>query len=144
MIKIRHIGITVTDAEKSLKLYRDYLGLEVVWDKIEEGEFIDGLSGISNIKVRTIKLKSDEGMIELLQYMSHPRNNIQNINNNIFEIGCSHFALTINNLDKIYSDLLELDLKFNKKPQRSPDGKAKVCFCRDYDGTLIELVEELK
>ena len=47
-------------------------------------------------------------------------------------------------MDKIYLDLLELGLKFNKNPQRSPDGKAKVCFCRDYDGTLIELVEELE
>ena len=143
MIKIRHVGITVTDAERSLTLYRDYFGLQVVWDEIETGDFIDGLSGVTDITVRTIKLKGDEGMIELLQYKSHPMENTKNINNNIFEIGCSHFALTVNNLDKIYTDLIELGLKFNKKPQTSPDGKAKVCFCRDYDGTLIELVEQL-
>mgnify|MGYP006132014877 FL=1 len=59
MTKLRHIGITTTNAEKSLELYRDYFGFVVVWDKIEEGAFIDGLSGIANIKVRTIKLKSN-------------------------------------------------------------------------------------
>ena len=33
--RLRHVGITVTDMEKSLKLYRDYFGFEVVWDEIE-------------------------------------------------------------------------------------------------------------
>ena len=144
MTKLRHIGITTTNAEKSLELYRDYFGFVVVWDKIEEGAFIDGLSGIADIKVRTIKLKSAEGMIELLQYFSHPEKNAQNLTNEITKIGCSHFALTVDNLNKAYSDLTEKGLLFNKEPQTSPDGKAKVCFCRDFDGTLIELVEEVK
>ena len=36
-----------------------------------------------------------------------------------------------------------MGLKFNSIPEVSPDGNAQVCFCRDLDGTLIELVEEL-
>ena len=54
MTKLRHVGITVRDAEQSLKLYRDYFKFEVVWDQIEEGDFIDSLSGIKNIKVRNL------------------------------------------------------------------------------------------
>ena len=97
MTKLRHVGITVTDTEKSLKLYRDYFGLEVVWDQIEEGDFIDGLSDTADIKVRTVKLKSEEGMVELLQYLSHPQENTQNLIDKITKIGCSHFALTVDN-----------------------------------------------
>ena len=77
MTKLRHVGITVRDAEQSLKLYRDYFKFEVVWDQIEEGDFIDSLSGIKNIKVRTIKLKSQEGMVELLQYLSQTTSNLK-------------------------------------------------------------------
>ena len=77
MTKLRHVGITVRDAEQSLKLYRDYFKFEVVWDQIEEGDFIDSLSGIKNIKVRTIKLKSQEGMVELLQYWSQTTSNLK-------------------------------------------------------------------
>ena len=144
MTKLRHIGITVSDVEKSLKLYRDYFGFTVVWDQIEEGQFIDGLTGVSKVKVRTVKLKAKEGMIELLQYFSHPGKNTQNFIDKITKIGCSHFALTVENLDDTYIELTNLGLLFNKEPKTSPDGNAKVCFCRDFDGTLVELVEEIK
>lgn len=142
MTKLRHVGITVRDAEQSLKLYRDYFKFEVVWDQIEEGDFIDSLSGIKNIKVRTIKLKSQEGMVELLQYLSHP--SVENNKDKITRVGCSHFALTVDDLDKTYEDLIDLGLNFLDSPKKSADNNAKVCFCRDSDGTLIELVEEIK
>ena len=64
MFSIRHVGITVQSIEKSLKLYEDYFKFKVVWDEIEQGKFIDGLSGIDGIVVRTVKLKDyDGGMI---------------------------------------------------------------------------------
>tara|TARA_Y100000034_G_scaffold107696_1_gene137491 strand:+ start:4031 stop:4483 length:453 start_codon:yes stop_codon:yes gene_type:complete len=142
MTKLRHIGITVRDAEQSLKLYRDYFKFEVVWDQMEEGDFIDSLSGIKNIKVRTVKLKSQEGMIELLQYFSHPAT--EHNKDKITRVGCSHFALTVDDLDKTHEDLTNLGLNFLDSPKKSPDNNAKVCFCRDFDGALIELVEEIK
>ena len=142
MFSFRHVGITVQDMEKSLKLYRDYFRFQVVWDEIEKGKFIDGLSGIDNIVVRTVKLKDFVGgMIELLEYESHPKS-LESLRP-IVNIGVSHFAMTVDNLDETYKDLLDMELIFNAKPAISPDGGAKVCFCRDFDGTLIELVEVL-
>ena len=142
MFSFRHVGITVQDMEKSLKLYRDYFGFQVVWDMIEQGKFIDGLSGIDNIVVRTVKLKDFVGgMIELLEYESHPQP-LETLRP-IVDTGVSQFAMTVDNLDETYRDLLDMELIFNAKPAISPDGNAKVCFCRDFDGTLIELVEVL-
>jgi len=142
MFSFRHVGITVQDMEKSLKLYRDYFRFQVVWDEIEKGKFIDGLSGIDNVVVRTVKLKDFVGgMIELLEYESHPKS-LENLRP-IVNIGVSHFAMTVDNLDKTHDDLVKMGLIFNAKPATSPDGNAKVCFCRDFDGTLIELVEVL-
>ena len=144
MTKLRHIGITVTDMEKSLSLYRDYFGFEVVWDQIETGPFIDGLSNLEAIRVRTVKMKdATNGMIELLEYRSHPEANDENFENKITKIGCSHFALTVENAEDTYISLQRLGLKFNCEPRLSVDGNAKVCFCRDFDGTLIEIVEEV-
>ena len=142
MFKLRHVGITVTNMDKSLKLYRDYFGFEVVWNEVEQGNFIDNLSAKTDVKVNTVKMKdSAGGMIELLHYHSHSENNTENIKNKIMKVGCSHFAFTVNELDRVYSELKEMGLTFICEPQLSPDGGAKVCFCRDYDGTLIELVE---
>jgi|21_taG_2_1085346.scaffolds.fasta_scaffold19775_2 catechol 2,3-dioxygenase-like lactoylglutathione lyase family enzyme len=143
MIKnIRHIGITVSNVEKAIELYRDIFGLEIVWDQIEHGKFIDRLSDIDNIRVRTIKLKDSTGsMIELLHYLSHPEDPK---NDQITRIGCSHIAITVENINEMYNKLLNFGLKFNYEPQTSVDGNAKVAFCRDYDGTLIEVVQEVK
>ena len=145
MINLRHIGITVTDMDRSLELYQKHFGLEVVWDQIETGPFIDNLSDTQNIKVRTVKMKDKlGGMLELLQYHSHPEENVENLQSKITKIGCSHVAVTVNYVDNVYKELSALGLKFNCTPQLSPNGGAKVCFCRDYDGTLIEIVEEVK
>ena len=145
MFSLRHVGVTVTDMDSALRLYQQYFKFEVVWDQIEEGPFIDGLSAIPNIKVRTVKMKdkSSPVMLELLQYISHPKNNEENKKNAITNIGCSHFAITVKDLEKTFTDLSSMGLIFNKKPCISPDGNAKVAFCRDFDGTLLELVEQI-
>jgi len=143
MKAIRHFGIVVSDIEKSLYFYRDLLGLKIKIDALEEGNFINTISGLKNIKVRTVKMLADKGdtLIEFLWYKSHPRKRRKN--NDIYNIGASHPAFTVENLDYEYKRLKGKGVKFNSPPQISPNGKAKVAFCHDPDGNPIELVEEL-
>jgi glyoxylase I family protein len=143
-MKVRHVGITVSDLEKSISFYRDLLGFSVTKEMDESGQHIDNFSGLENIDVRTVKMSGVDGsMIELLYYRSHPENNEENLVNNITKVGCSHFALTVEDLPALYSQLLENELVVMCEPQYSPDGNVRLTFCRDPDGTLIELVEEL-
>ena len=46
-------------------------------------------------------------------------------------------------LEDTYKKLGSAGVLFTSPPQISPNGFAKVAFCADPDGTLIELVEEL-
>ena len=139
---IRHTGIVVTDMEKALAFYRDLLGLKVAKDFKEEGDYIDSISGLSGVRVRMVKLTADDSsMVELLQYLSHPRQ--AGDNPQICDIGCSHIAFTVDDIDKEYRRLSKNGVRFNCPPCISPDGYAKVTFCHDPDGTSIELVEVL-
>lgn len=142
MIKaIRHTGIVVSDINKSLYFYRDLLGFRVVKDKSELSKFMDSILSLENTSVRTIKMEAPDGnLVELLCFKSHPR---KTRNIDITELGCSHIALTIDNLEKEYERLLGEGVIFNASPETSPDNYAKVAFCRDPDGTWIELVEVL-
>ena len=143
-MKVRHVGITVTDMEESLKFYKDLFGFSVIKEMSEHGKHIDNFSGLDGISVRTVKMAAQDGsMIELLQYESHPKTNDRNIFEDITYIGCSHFALTVSDLPSLYSELLKSGITVLCSPQNSPDGKVRLTFCRDPDGTLIELVEEL-
>lgn len=143
MKAIRHAGIVVSDLEKALHFYRDLLGLKVDRRMDESGDYIDRISGLKNVKVTTVKLAADDGnLIELLYYHSHLRK--ANTDKGICRIGISHVAFTVEDLNAEYERLSKAGVPFNCPPQTSPDGYAKVTFCRDPDGNLLELVEVLK
>lgn len=142
MIKdIRHTGIVVTNLEASLHFYRDFLGFQIVKQMEETGDYIDNISSLRNVKVTTVKMTSPSGqVIELLKYHSHPAEQKMR---EICEIGISHIAFTVGDLNVEYGRLKDKGIQFNSPPQLSPDGYAKVTFCRAPEGTLIELVEVL-
>ena len=58
-------------------------------------------------------------------------------------LGFNHLALNIKEIDNLYLELKNLGLEFITKPEYSPNGKVKVAFCRDFEGNLLELVEEV-
>jgi catechol 2,3-dioxygenase-like lactoylglutathione lyase family enzyme len=142
MIKnIRHTGIVVNDLETSLHFYRDLLGFQIKKQMKESGAYIDNISSLHKISVTTIKMSAPDGqMIELLHYHSHPR---ELKLREICDIGIAHIAFTVDDLDKEFDRLKTEGVFFNAPPQLSPDGYAKVTFCRAPEGTLIELVEML-
>jgi|TARA_R110000824_G_C14943052_1_gene650069 lactoylglutathione lyase len=141
---IRHVGIVVTDIEQSLQFYKDVLGFKILKKADESGTCIDNFLNIQNTNVTTVKMiDPNNNILELLYFNSHPELSDTNKLRRLTEIGCSHFALTVNDLDTLYSTLKEQGIEFNHPPQVSDDGNVKVAFCRDPDGTFIEMVEEL-
>ena len=141
-VKFRHVGITVGDLEKSIHFYTNILGFSIIVEADESGQHIDNFSGIEGVNVRTVKMTdNDGGLVELLYYKSHE--GVVTLNKDITYIGCSHFAVTVENLSELYDKLLENDVTVICEPQKSPDFPVMLTFCKDPDGTLIELVEEL-
>lgn len=137
------MGIVVSDIDKSLAFYVGLLGLKIKKDMLEQGSYIDNMLELKDVQVRTVKMEADDGnLVELLWYKSHPRTRTHT--NEICEIGASHVAFTVGNLDEEYKRLTERGVVFSCSPQYSPDGVAKVTFCRDPDGTFIELVEMMQ
>jgi catechol 2,3-dioxygenase-like lactoylglutathione lyase family enzyme len=140
---IRHAGIVVKDLQQSLRFYLNLLGLREVKTMHESGEYIDRMLGMKGVKVITVKIAADDGNLIELLYFEEPTaisacNSVPNM------IGCSHVAFTTTDLEADYSRLKQAGVKFIAAPQLSPDRKAKLTFCEDPDGTLIELVEILK
>jgi lactoylglutathione lyase len=141
-LNLRHAGIVVGDMDRSLSFYKDLIGFEIVKDQVEEGRYIDIFLGLEDVKVRTVKMILGEGsMLELLQFYSHVGAKNKG---KLYDLGCTHIAITVDNLDDTYKGLLNHGTTFVNEPEISPDGLAKVVFCKDPDGTFIEIVEEIK
>ena len=138
MVKVRHSGIVVRDLKESLDFYR-YLGFRTVNDDVETGEFIDNILGFEKCEVRTVKMICDgKQMIELLEYRNPESPDFTKLINSI---GCSHLALTVDNLELLYENLIKKGVDFVNPP--CSNEKVKVAFCIDPNDVYLELVEEL-
>ena len=144
MIKtVRHVGIVVKKIDDVLPFYRDLLNLRIVKKTNEPEKFINSLLNLTNSQLITVKLATEDGetLIELLEFISQPVT--KQYTRELFTPGISHIALTVKNLEYVYTKLLNAGIQFISSPLTSPDGFAKVAFCRDPAGNYLELVEEL-
>lgn len=142
MLKLRHIGIVVRNLEKSKEFYQNLFDLEVVNQVIEEGEYVEKLVGIKDASIHWVKLKAKDGtVLELLEYKNSPYTIKDDYPAN--RIGCSHIAISVQDIESIYNKLQNYGCTCNSTPLYSPDGKVKVMYCHDIDGTILEIVEEL-
>jgi len=141
MTDVRHFGIVVGDLDRALNFYEQFFDFHILSQNTEEGSFIDSILGFQKSKVTTVKLVGKAGsQLELLEFdnpgSSEPRS--------LFQYGPTHIALTVNDIDKIYTRMLEANVECLSPPKCSPNGNVKVMFCRDPDKTWLELVEELR
>jgi len=139
---IRHTGIVVTEMGRALEFYRDLLGLEVVLDREQGGEFLAELMALEGVRMRVVMLQAPDGnKVELFEFHSHPKEAPGKVETS--DIGCSHLAVAIDDLEAAYEELSQKGIQFNCPPVVSPDGYAKVAYCHDPDGTIVELVQIL-
>jgi catechol 2,3-dioxygenase-like lactoylglutathione lyase family enzyme len=143
ILNLRHTGIVVGDLEAALHFYGELLGFKVTKRMDESGAYIDNMLGLQGVQVTTVKMAAPDGnLIEILYYQSHPRK--ARDQREICEIGVSHVALTVDDLELEYRRLSDAGVQFYAPPQLSPDDYAKVTFCRDPDGNPVELVQVLR
>jgi len=143
MIKaVRHTGIVVRNLDESVKFYRT-LGFVEDNRDIEEGDFIDTVVGLQNVKLEWVKLKAPDGyLLELLQYHSHPEERVIEAQKSN-QLGCSHLAFGVDNVNKFCEDIQKIGGGVINPPALTNDKKVKVAYCHDNEGNLMEIVEVL-
>ncbi|MDQ7060112.1 MAG: aminotransferase class III-fold pyridoxal phosphate-dependent enzyme [Sulfurimonas sp.] len=142
MLKLRHVGIVVRDLKKSVAFMKIYSALTLFKEMLEEGEYVEKLVGLKNASIHWAKLQAQDGtLIELLEYKDSEFRQKDNYAAN--RLGCSHIAISVADIDTIYEKLQQYNCKCNSKPLNSPDGKVKVMYAHDIDGTILEIVEEI-
>ena len=139
---IRHIGIVVQDIQKSINFWLDHFDFSIYLDQIEEGEFIEHLLNIPNVKVRTVKMKGqDNSLIELLYFFE--KQDIDQWRGNLTSTGLTHLAVNINNLNEKIKKLQSHGFELINQPRKSENGSVLVAFIKGPEGILIELVESV-
>jgi catechol 2,3-dioxygenase-like lactoylglutathione lyase family enzyme len=140
MIKFRHTCILTNNLKQSLHFYRDLLGFKVIKEKKLSGLYPQSVLRIQNPKFIYVKLQApndDKNQIPFLElhYWLNPKM--------IIPKSVMHISLTIDDLKALYFRLAKERIEFLSIPTKAPDNNVYVCFCKDPDGNLIELVEEI-
>jgi catechol 2,3-dioxygenase-like lactoylglutathione lyase family enzyme len=139
---LSHGGVTVTDMERSLRFYRDGLGLEVYIDRIANHDYLREVTAVPSTEVRIVYLRvpGSRVPIELLEHRG-----IERVPSRArpCDPGSVHLGLQVEDIDAFHDRLVSLGF-----PSRSghpvditagPFDGARTCFFHDPDGFLIEL-----
>lgn len=142
ILATRHTGIVVADMDKMLRFWRDIMGLEVVADFYEQGEYIRTVQNLPGVKLHMLKLQCPDGtLLELLKDEGNPTPPPER--NRLCDRGIRHIAFTVANIREAYVQMEKHGCETLSKPVESPDGKAMLFFARDPEGNLLELVQIL-
>ena len=137
---IRHFGIISENIERSVEFYTKFFNFVVKQDYIDSSAYINEITGLSNSKVRMVKMEllGDGFVLELLDYETH-RERIPE--HPIYAIGACHLAIRVPNAAELYTRLVDADHVPLSAPILSSEGIAKVFFILDPSGVRVEVVE---
>ncbi len=146
---ILHVGLTVTNIDKSIEFYRDILGLTLKGELLMEGKETDMLFAKKNCKVRVAYLNgSDDIMsppIELLQFLDDSTVKDAAMLN---KTSISEICFMVNDIDATYKHLLINDVECLSEPQKFDFrnygfSKSKAIYFKDPDGIILERIESI-
>jgi len=140
-LRLTHIGICVSDWERSLHFYRDVLGFTYRSELRVAGEPSDTLLQLRNVDLHAIYLERDGTRIELLHYAS-PGHRGDATPRPMNQLGLTHLSLRVDNLAATLDELRQAGVRVLDTSRIDiPTFEAAAVFITDPDGTLIELVQ---
>ena len=151
---VKRITIWVRDIERSLALYRDLLGFEVIEDKTLAGPAIMGMVGYLDGHLRMVHLASagtDYGWIGLyaLQGATPTPDSLPPPRNDRLSFGQAAIVLATSRIDAIAHDLEAHGYEFVVRPQgylkptdspRMPAGRYTEMIFLDPDGIPVSVM----
>jgi catechol 2,3-dioxygenase-like lactoylglutathione lyase family enzyme len=141
ILRFTHIGICVTDPERSIRFYRDLLGFRLRSELRVQGEPSDTLLQLRDVDLRAIYLERDGARIELLHYAS-PGTIGNDAPREMNRLGLTHLSLRVDDLAGTVDGLRAAGVRVLDRSRIDIPAfdSAAVLIC-DPDGTLIELVQ---
>ena len=138
-----HTGFVVKDLEKSVDFYANVLGLQLALRMERQGEFINQVLDFPDAHIKGAMVDKGEGhQLELIQYLN-PASGPGGISRN--DLGASHLAFFVDDLDKFYLETKERGMRFNNPPASLSDDHGhmlrKAMYAQDPDGNWLEFVE---
>jgi catechol 2,3-dioxygenase-like lactoylglutathione lyase family enzyme len=140
------VGITVSDAERSIAFFSSVLSFRKVSDVEVAGEAYERLQGLFGIRMRVVRMQLGDEAIELIEYLSpkgRPVPPDSRSNDHWFQ----HIAIIVSDMDRAYQWLRKHKVTHaSTGPQTLPDwnpnaGGIRAFYFKDPDGHALEILQ---
>ena len=143
MIKnLDHVAISVSSMERSLKFYRDIMGMEVVMDRDICDDSIGNVIDVKGARCRLVHLKIGNAFLELFEYHSPLGKNIAETLNQ-YDHAITHFAFAVDNFHEFVAELKSKGVSFVSEPVEFRPGVWCVYF-KGPDGEVCAIRHQKK
>ena len=147
--RIYHVGLTVSDLDRSIAFYRDLLGLEFQGEIFMEGKETDKMFRKENCKARVAYLNGSKALeappVELIQFVG---SKIHKEQSDLFTTSISEVCFYTDDIDSVYKTLIENHVECLSEPQyfdfrADGFGESRAFYFRDPDGIILEMMQPL-
>lgn len=141
--RIDHVGIIVNDLPAAKVFFLD-LGLEMIGEGEVEGEWVERIIGLQDVKAEIIMLRTPDGEanIELSKFHSPTdENGIQPSLANT--LGIRHITFAVEDIEAIVAKLKKNGAELVGEIQ-TYENTYKLCHIRGPEGIILELAEQLE
>jgi catechol 2,3-dioxygenase-like lactoylglutathione lyase family enzyme len=143
--RVKSIGLTVTNCTRSLDLYIQALGFELVSDITVVDEEYSNLESVPVVEIRIVTLRLGDEIIELREYLNIdsqpiPKDSQSN------DLWFQHLAIVVSDIDRAYANLCAFPIQpISTAPQTIPPGNevsagVRAFKFKDPDGHDLELI----
>ena len=139
---LHHVGITVSDLDRSLAFYRGLLGLHIEARAVDVAA--EDVTGILGARCSIADLDLPDGrVLELIQYTAGGG---RPLTQRTSDPGACHVAIAVDDIDATYERLERAGVTLRSKPITLTDSGprwdgSRVVYTVDPDGVTVELVQ---
>lgn len=137
---IDHIGISVSDMDRTIRFFRDVLGAEVTEPHLYEDPSIGTVVGIPGLRNIICQVSVGGNRFELLQYVKPVGEQAKG--HRPCDPGHLHIALKVEDIDVVISRMREHGF-YPAGPVQRGIGSVGLAaaYCYGFDGLVFELIE---
>jgi len=139
-LRLTHLGICVSDLDRSLAFYREALGFREV-GRLDVGDDATArILEVEGTRLRLVYLERDGWRIELLHYDA-PGHRGTGERRAMNELGLTHLSFAVETLDAVAESIEKHGGRVLQSTRSAFRSGNRGLFALDPDGTRIELIE---
>ncbi|PKR77349.1 glyoxalase [Halalkalibacillus sediminis] len=141
--RIDHVGVIVNDLSAAKEFFLDF-GLEMLGEGEVEGEWVERIIGLNDVKETVVMLGAPGGQATLELVKFHKPVDEKGIQQSFANtLGLRHIAFAVEDIESIVAKMKKKGTELIGEIQNYED-TYKLCYVRGPEGIILELAEKIE